>query len=99
MTRTGLDSIKSFLTFAEGFVHSAFPQVGPDGLIKGVTGLKKIKLAGDDVRSTYAAGGGRPLTGHEIVLVNLWGINPRVVQPPAPTVRNGPANKKPGRED
>jgi hypothetical protein len=63
-----------------GSVARGLCRVGPDGLLQTVTELTKIEPDGSAARHTDAAGLVHPLTGDEIVSMNMWGFTPSIFE-------------------
>ena len=59
-----------------GSVARGLCRAGTDGYLETVTELTKIEPAGAGARYTDAAGQVHPLTGDEIVSMNMWGFMP-----------------------
>ncbi len=57
-----------------GSVSRGVCQVGVGSLLKGVTELTKIEKDGDGARNIDSDGHVQPLTGDEIVSLNMWGF-------------------------
>ncbi|MDB6018345.1 MAG: hypothetical protein JWR19_2834 [Pedosphaera sp.] len=61
-----------------GSVARGVCQVTAEGYLKSVTELTKIERDGKAAKYTDAAGAVRPLTGEEIVSLNMWGFTPTI---------------------
>jgi len=61
-----------------GSVARGVCQATADGYLQSVVELTRIERDGDAARYTDAGGAVRPLTGAEIVSLNLWGFNPGI---------------------
>ncbi len=59
-----------------GSVARGICQVGADGYLQGVTELTKIEKADNAAKYTDAEGKVHPLTGDEMVSMNMWGFTP-----------------------
>ena len=59
-----------------GSVSRGVCKVTPDGFLKSSTELTRIEKAGDVARNIDATGRVQPLTGQEIVSMNMWGFTP-----------------------
>jgi NDP-sugar pyrophosphorylase family protein len=59
-----------------GSVSRGVCEVTPDGFLKSVTELTKIEKDGSNVRNIQSDGRIQPLTGQEIVSMNIWGFTP-----------------------
>jgi UTP-glucose-1-phosphate uridylyltransferase len=64
-----------------GSVSRGICDVTPDGFLKSVTELTRIEKAEDAARNTDATGRVQPLTGQEIVSMNMWGFAPSIFDP------------------
>ena len=61
-----------------GSVARGVCQLSPDGLLKSVLELTKIEKDGAGARYYDEAGVAHPLTGDEMVSMNMWGFNPTI---------------------
>jgi len=61
-----------------GSVSRGVCEVTPDGFLKGVTELTRIEKCDGAARNIEASGQVQPLTGQEIVSMNMWGFNPAI---------------------
>jgi dTDP-glucose pyrophosphorylase len=61
-----------------GAVSRGICEVTPDGYLKSVTELTRIEKNGGGVRNTDSAGRIQPLSGQEIVSLNMWGFTPSI---------------------
>lgn len=59
-----------------GHVARGICEVGGDGWLKGVVERTKIERTGGGARFADEAGGWHPLTGDEVVSMNMWGLTP-----------------------
>ena len=55
-------------------------QTSADGFLQSVVELTRIERAGSAAKYTDAAGQVHPLTGDEIVSLNLWGFTPSIFE-------------------
>jgi dTDP-glucose pyrophosphorylase len=78
----GGDAMVGFIlrqTLSEfGTVARGVCRVGSGGILESVTELTKIERHADGARCTDAAGVAHPLTGDEIVSMNMWGFGPHI---------------------
>jgi hypothetical protein len=61
-----------------GSVARGVCQVGPDGDLTGVLELTSIERDAAGAKNTDSAGNVTPLTGDELVSMNMWGFTPQV---------------------
>lgn len=61
-----------------GSVARGVCRTSPDDYLQGVTELTKIERDGSAAKYTDAAGKVHPLTGEEIVSMNMWGFQPNL---------------------
>jgi hypothetical protein len=61
-----------------GSVARGICQVGPDGDLTGVLELTSIERDGKGAKNTDPSGQITPLTGDELVSMNMWGFTPQV---------------------
>ncbi len=66
---------------AFGSVARGLCQVGDDGLLRTVVEHTKIEPEGDGARSIQPDGSAVPLTGDELVSMNMWGFTPELFAP------------------
>jgi UTP-glucose-1-phosphate uridylyltransferase len=63
-----------------GSVARGVCRLGPDGFLQNVVELTRIEREGDAAKYTDATGAVHPLTGDEVVSLNLWGFQPQIFQ-------------------
>ncbi|HVM46830.1 MAG TPA: sugar phosphate nucleotidyltransferase [Candidatus Acidoferrum sp.] len=61
-----------------GSVARGVCRTSPDGFLEGVTETTRIERDGQAAKYTDAAGQAHPLTGDEVVSLNLWGFTPSI---------------------
>jgi UTP-glucose-1-phosphate uridylyltransferase len=61
-----------------GSVARGVCRAGPGGLLESISELTRIEKNGAAAQHTDAAGQVHPLTGDEIVSMNMWGFNPAI---------------------
>jgi NDP-sugar pyrophosphorylase family protein len=61
-----------------GAVSRGVCELTADGFLKSITELTRIEKAGLGARNTDSAGHVQPLTGQEIVSMNMWGFTPMI---------------------
>jgi dTDP-glucose pyrophosphorylase len=63
-----------------GSVARGVCQTNADGYLQSVVELTRIERDGDAAKYTDGAGQVQPLTGEEVVSLNLWGFTPRIFE-------------------
>jgi len=63
-----------------GSVSRGICQPGPGGFLESITELTNIEQVGPEVRNIDASGHVQPLTGQEIVSMNMWSFTPAVFE-------------------
>ena len=63
-----------------GSVARGVCRLGPNGFLQNVVELTRIEREGAAAKYTDAAGTVQPLTGDEVVSLNLWGFQPLIFQ-------------------